>query len=105
SPGEMTPTRILSLNLYKEGRTVAEIAKERNITLDTVQSHLSSFILGGEIKISDLVSPEKQLLINEAAKIHGRESLKVIKENLPEDISYGEIRMVMTAEKLLSKFD
>jgi Helix-turn-helix domain len=38
-------------------------------------------------------------LIKEAVKIHGRESLKIIKENLPEDITYGEIRMVLAAEK------
>jgi ATP-dependent DNA helicase RecQ len=39
-------------------------------------------------------------LIKAAIKIHGRESLKTLKENLPEDISYGEIRMVMAAQKM-----
>lgn len=29
-----------------------------------------------------------------------RPSFKTLKENLPENISYGEIRMVMAAEKV-----
>ena len=39
----------------------------------------------------------KQLLIKDAAKIHGTLSHKTLKENLPEDISYSEIRLVMAA--------
>jgi len=46
-----------------------------------------------------MVSPEKQNQVKEAARIHGRESFKTLKENLPEEITYGEIRMVMAAEK------
>jgi hypothetical protein len=49
-----------------------------------------------------MVSEEKQLLIKEAVKIHGRSSTKILKDNLPEDISYGEIRMVMAVEKAQS---
>ncbi len=29
-----------------------------------------------------------------------KESFKTLKENLPEEITYGEIRMVMAAEKI-----
>ena len=94
-----TDTKTLSFNLFKEGKTIAEIAKERNFTITTIEGHLASFVAKGEIDINKMVSKEKQLLIKEAAKIHGRESFKTLKENLPEDISYGEIRMVMAAEK------
>ena len=47
-----------------------------------------------------MVSEQKQILIKDAVKIHGQESLKILKENLPEDITYGEIRMVMAAQKM-----
>ncbi len=96
---EKTPTNILSFNLFKEGKSVAEIAKERNMTTGTIEGHLASFIASKQINIDDLVSSEKQGLIKDAAKIHGKESLKTLKENLPENISYGELRMVLTAEK------
>jgi hypothetical protein len=96
---ERTPTNMVSFNLFKEGKSVTEIAKDRNMAISTIEGHLSSFIANGEIEINEIVSAEKQLLIKEAVKIHGRESLKIIKENLPEDITYGEIRMVLAAEK------
>jgi GTPase SAR1 family protein len=99
SSEEKTPTNILSFNLFKEGKSIAEIAKERNMTMGTIEGHLASFIASKQINIDDLVSVEKQGLIKEAAKIHGKESFKMLKENLPEHISYGELRMVLTAEK------
>jgi ATP-dependent DNA helicase RecQ len=96
---EKTPTNIISFNLFKEGKSVPEIAKERNMAISTIEGHLASFIANGEIDINKMISKEKQLLITEAAKIHGRESFKTLKDNLPENITYGEIRMVMAAEK------
>ena len=96
---EKIPTNRISFNLFKEGKSVPEIAKERNMAISTIEGHLASFIANGEIDINKMVSKEKQLLITEAAKIHGRESFKTLKDNLPENITYGEIRMVMAAEK------
>jgi len=97
---EKTPTNILSFNLFKEGKSIEEIAKERNMVIGTIEGHLASFVASKQINIDDLVSLEKQLLIKEASKIFGKEGFKILKENLPENISYGEIRMVMTAENV-----
>ena len=99
SPEQKTPTNILSFNLFKEGKSIAEIAKERNMTTGTIEGHLASFIASKQININDLVSAEKQGLIKEAAKIYGKESFKMLKENLPEHITYGELRMVLSVEK------
>jgi len=96
---ERTPTNILSFNLYKEGKSIAEIAKERNLATTTIEGHLLPFIASKQINIDDLVSPDKQKIIREAIHIHGSDSTKTLKDNLPEDISYGEIKMVMSAEK------
>jgi ATP-dependent DNA helicase RecQ len=96
---EKTPTNIISFNLFKEGKSIAEIAKERNFAITTIEGHLASFVANGELDINKMVSEEKQFLIKEAVNIHGSESFKILKENLPEDVSYGEIRMVMAAEK------
>ena len=96
---EKTPTNLISFNLYKEGKTIAEIAKERNLAVTTIEGHLATYITSKQININDFVSEEKQKLIKEAIQIHGRLSTKTLKDNLPEDISYGEIRMVMAAEK------
>lgn len=91
-----TPTKIISFTLFKEGKSITEIAKERNFSINTIEGHLASFVASKEIGIDELVPIEKQKLITEAAKKYGKESFKNLKENLPDDISYGEIRMVMT---------
>ncbi len=92
-----TDTKTVSYNLYKQGKSVEEIAKERNLASSTIEGHLAAFVANGEIDLNKVVTPEKQNLIKEAVKIHGSESFKTLKENLPEDVSYGEIRMVMAA--------
>ncbi len=97
---EKTDTKILSYNLFKEGKSIAEIAKERNFTIGTIEGHLAYYVSNGDIDINKLVSLEKQLLIKAAATSHGSESHKILKDNLPEAITYSEIRMVMAAGKI-----
>lgn len=92
-------TNTISFQLFKEGKSVAEIAKERNLSTSTIEGHLALYVGSGEIDINKLVPFEKQLLIKGAAKMYGSPSSKVLKENLPEEISYGEIRLVMAAKE------
>jgi PIF1-like helicase/Helix-turn-helix domain/HRDC domain/Helicase len=94
-----TDTKTISFNLYKEGKTISQIATERNLTVGTIEGHLIPFIGDGEITINDLVSEKKQALILQAVAIHGILSHKTLIENLPADISYGELRMVLAADK------
>jgi ATP-dependent DNA helicase RecQ len=67
--------------------------------VSTIQAHLTSFIAKGEVDINKIVPGEKQLLIKEAIKIYGRQSFKTLKDDLPEDVSYGEIKMVIAAQE------
>ena len=97
-----TDTKTLSYNLFKEGKTVTEIAKERNFTVSTIEGHLAWYVGNGDIDINELVSLEKQLLVKAAAKSYGNSSHKTLKDNLPENISYSEIRLVMASEKVNS---
>ena len=92
-------TKTISFNLYKEGKTIPEIATERNLTVGTIETHLIPFIGAGEIEINELVPAKKQQSILDAAAIHGTLSHKTLIENLPADISYGEIKMVLAASK------
>jgi hypothetical protein len=92
-----TDTKTLSYNLFKEGKTIAEIAVERNLVTSTIQSHLVPFVASGHITIDDVVSQQKQQLIKDAIAIHGSLSHKTLIENLPNDISYGDIKMVLAA--------
>lgn len=93
-------TKTISFNLYKEGKKIAEIAAERNLTAGTIEGHLLPFIGDGQIDINDLVAIKKQQQITAAVAIHGSLSHKTLIENLPDDISYNDIRMVLAAEKI-----
>lgn len=90
-------TKRLSFNMHKEGKTIAQIAEERNLSLNTIETHLSYYISQGELEIEDFVLPHKQQVIKKAAELFGPESLRILKDNLPEEITYGEIRMMLAA--------
>jgi hypothetical protein len=94
-----TDTKMLSLKLFKAGKTVAEIAKERNFVVSTIENHLGHFISTGEVDINELLSPQKQVLIKEAASKFSSEGIKVVLENLPPGYTYNEIRMVLSSVK------
>ena len=93
-------TKIMSLNLYKDGKSITEISKERNLSSGTIEGHLAYFIGLGELDINGFVSREKQDLINAAIVVFGTASHKKLIENLPPDISYGELRMVLVSGKI-----
>ena len=97
----VTDTKTVSFNLYKEGKIISEIAKERNLTISTIEGHLAYFVGSGIIDINTLVSKEKQKLVKDAVAIHGMLSHKTLIDNLPKDIGYGELRMILAANKVV----
>ena len=99
-----TDTKSVSYVLYKEGKTMAEIAIERNLAIVTIEGHLSYFVGIGEIDVNNLVSAEKQLSIKDAVAKHGYEVHKTIMENIPAGISYGEVKIVLATLKKVPTF-
>jgi hypothetical protein len=89
----------ISLKMYREGKSIFEIAKERNLATGTIESHLASFIPTGEVALEELVSLEKIKAI-QAVLDESEEELKSsqIREILGEEYSYAEIRAVMASQ-------
>jgi hypothetical protein len=93
---EKVDTKLVTLNLFREGKSVKEIALERNFTQETIERHLIPYLSTGEILIHELVQPKKQKLIEEALqKFNYEDGLNAIKAALPDDVTFGEIRFVM----------
>lgn len=90
-------TKRMTLQMYREGKSITEIAEERNLSVSTIESHLSFYIAKHELEITDLVEIDKQTAIQKAAQRFGIGSLKILKDNLPAEINYGDIRMVVAA--------
>ena len=93
---EKEDTRIATYNLYKQGKTVKEISEERNLSPVTVENHLIYCARAGfEINYPDFFSTEKEKLILKAIEKTGVEKLKPIKEALPYEITYTEIKFAL----------
>jgi len=93
-------THAESFKLYKEGKSIAEIAAQRNLTVNTIEGHLAKFVRRGDISINELVSSEKLVLIEAALKDFDGISISPIKQSLGEGISFGEIKLVMAGLEL-----
>ena len=95
SPKIKVDTKAETYKLYKEGLAIADIAKQRTLTIQTIESHLAHYVQIGDIDINELVSREKLILIEPAIKEFNGGSITPIKEKLGSTISFGEIRLVM----------
>ncbi len=96
---EKVSSRRISMQMLKSGMTLAEIAQERGFALSTIESHLCSFVESGELGIDLLLSAEMQETIAGAIAAAGEKSLKAIKEKLGEDVSYGQIKLLLAHTK------
>ncbi len=95
-------TEKITLDLFRKGKTIEEIAKERNLAVSTVYGHLHRLVANDCISCSEFV-PETAIkqILEAKSKMPNAAKLKEIKEILPENISYNEIRCVL-ADKSIS---
>ena len=88
-------TQMSTLQLYQQGLSIEEMAAQRGYTPGTIVKHLCELIeMKQPIDLDRLVLPVKQELIAKAIHKLGYSSLKPLKEQLGENYSYDEIRLV-----------
>jgi len=84
-----------TLQLLEEGRTFEEIAQIRGRKVSSVVDMVAKLMEDGEVKFeAKWLSAERYAQIAAAIQQFGKERLKPVKEALPEEITYGEIRLV-----------
>lgn len=88
-------TKQISFDLFKAGKTIPEIAEERNLTLSTIEGHLSHYIETGELNIGQFLTPGKVSQIRDFFMTNNTMSLTPAKEHFGDLFSYGELRMVL----------
>jgi ATP-dependent DNA helicase RecQ len=85
-----------TLEMFQNGMSISEIAGARELSKQTIETHLVRFIPTGEIKIEDLVQENKiEAIRNALVKFSDSNALSPIKEHLGDDYTYGEIRAVL----------
>ena len=91
-PKKKPDTKTISLQLFDEGKTVAEIAKERSLAVITIQGHIAHWVEAGEIDISRLVHQQALDEIAAAFKQLETNYLKPVYEFLSEKYDYGTLK-------------
>lgn len=91
---ERIPSHYITLSLWREGKSIAEIASERGMTRSTVEQHLAQSISEGALDIEKIIPAERIQQIAECFNQLGSFQLKPVKEMLGEEVSWGELRMV-----------
>lgn len=82
--------------LLAEGRTLEEIAQLRGRQLSTIVSAVAKLVEAGDVQFRvDWVGKEKQSVIEAACARAGLQALKPLKDILPPEITYDEIRLVV----------
>jgi ATP-dependent DNA helicase RecQ len=90
-----------TMRLLAEGRTFEEIAKVRGRQVGSVVEMVVKLLETGEVQFQpNWVKPEKQAQIEEACMRLGFERLKMLKDALPAEISYEEIRLIAARLRL-----
>jgi hypothetical protein len=90
-----TDTKKISYDLFKTGKTIAEIATEREMAVTTIEGHLAHFIGTGDLKVEGFVSPEKISLISEYFQKNENKLLGSAKTELGDNVTYGELKLVL----------
>lgn len=91
-------TKQATYELYKKGLSIEQIAQQRSLAISTIESHLLECMQKGlEVVYEDIYPGEYKQQILEAIKDERHDGLKSIKEALPETVSYGAIRFLMSS--------
>lgn len=87
----------ISFDLYKQGLSLEEIAQQRNMTVGTIEGHLTDYISTGEINIEDFVSADKIQRIKSVIQNHDGEKgiMSFVKQELGDAITYTEIKFAL----------
>ncbi len=89
-----TNTKVVTLELFKKGKNIKEIAAERGLVISTVEGHLAHYIGTGDIAVSEIVDNETINMISNYCQKNWNSKLAETKVALGNKISFGQIKMV-----------
>ena len=90
---DKVPSYVITYNMYKEGKSVEDIIKDRQLKSLTVQDHILKCAYEGfEVNLDDFIPKHHEALIIEVIEKIGASKLKPIKDALPKEIDYLAIK-------------
>ena len=95
-------TQQMSFEMFRDGLSVEEIAKKRELKSGTIETHLAMFIKDGSIKLSEILGEKKSKeIVSAITEVEYPDlGLTELKEKLNDKYSWGELRMALSAIEL-----
>jgi hypothetical protein len=87
-------SKLVSFEMFKSGKSIDSIAKERGMVVSTIEAHLSHYVGTGELGIERLVDPKKKELITAWYLQNPTLGSGPAKAALGDNFSYSELRFV-----------
>ena len=87
-------TKKVSFELFRSGKSIEEIARERGFTTGTIEGHLAHFVGLGEIDIFSLMERAQVAEIEMFFRDHNTQLSAEAKAHFGEKYSYGQIKLV-----------
>ncbi|WP_226665951.1 DNA helicase RecQ [Metabacillus litoralis] len=93
---DKTPSHVITFELYNKGQEIEDISNKRGLSEITVQNHIiRSVEEGHSIDWSKIFTEKQEILIKEKIEELDTELLKPLKEALPKEINYFQIKAVI----------
>ena len=89
-------TKKVSFELFKSGKTVDEIAKERALSNSTIEGHLAHFVKIGELNVLQLIDEKKLKKILSYFESSEDKSFSTAKNHFGNEVTYGELRIALS---------
>ncbi|MCG8225827.1 helix-turn-helix domain-containing protein [Tenacibaculum finnmarkense] len=94
------PTREISYAFFKQGLSAKEIATKRGLTLNTIETHLMSYISSGDIDVLDVIPLKKYKELVQTIEETEFKSLSELRKKTENKFSFSELKMVLLSLKL-----
>ena len=92
---EKVATKEISFKMYAEGKSIADIAKERGLVDGTINGHLCQYVETGELEVTDFLDSYKlNTIIDLMAKLKSKQASELMSQ-LGNEFSYTDVRFAL----------
>jgi ribonuclease D len=96
---KLSETQQMTLDLWRAGLSLDQIASQRSLSKTTIEGHLAEAVALGLTTIEGLISPEDVTEILTLVTAKPTEVLSEIKAHFADKYSYGQIKIALNSRK------
>lgn len=87
------PTHIVTMNLIKEGKTMAEVAQERQLSKQTIATHCARLIQEEKLDLRDVLEADRINKLYDIFEEYDGGSLTPLKEQVGKKFTWDELKL------------